>query len=160
MHPNETILRNLYKDFSSRNASGMASAYSKETHFSDPVFPNLINAEVTSMWAMLMERMNPEAQIELKEIKAEEKKGSAVWEATYQFSKTGRTVKNRIRSEFEFQNGKIVNQKDRFPLWKWTRMALGLPGVLLGWTPMIQGKVRSEAAKNLQHYMKKKGISK
>ncbi|MFB5650877.1 nuclear transport factor 2 family protein [Leptospira wolffii] len=159
MHPNESKIRDFYNSFSSRNAVAMTSFYSQDAEFSDPVFPRLKGAEIPAMWAMLLERMDPKAKIELVESSADDQKGRAFWIATYLFSKTGRTVTNRIRSEFEFKNGKVVKQKDRFPFWRWTRMALGLPGILLGWTPIVQGKVKSEAGRNLQHYLKKKGIS-
>lgn len=159
MHTNESKIREFYKDFGLRNSGNMGSFYSQEVEFSDPVFPKLNGAEVPAMWAMLLERMDSGAKIELVEAKADEEKGTAYWIATYPFSKTGRLVQNRIRSEFVFKNGKVVRQKDRFPFWKWTRMALGLPGIFLGWTPIVQGKVRSEADKNLRHYLRKKGIS-
>ncbi len=160
MHPNETKIRDFYKGFAEKNPKAIIEFYSQDVEFSDPVFPKLKGAEVPAMWSMLAERLGNGSSIELVEANADEQKGSAIWVASYQFSKTGRQVKNRIKTEFDFQNGKVVRQKDRFPFWKWTRMALGLPGFILGWTPIVQGKVRSEAGKNLQHYLKKKGISK
>ena len=51
----------------------------------------------------------------------------------------------------------IIEHRDDFDLWAWTRMALGLPGVLLGWTPIIQGKVRKTAGAGLDAYMAKHG---
>jgi hypothetical protein len=41
-------------------------------------------------------------------------------------------------------------------MWAWTRQALGLSGVLLGWTPMVQGKVRGEANAGLDKYLANK----
>ncbi|PJZ78255.1 nuclear transport factor 2 family protein [Leptospira neocaledonica] len=159
MHPNEAKIRDFYKSFGSRNSASIADFYSQDAEFSDPVFPKLKGGAVPGMWSMLLERMDPNASIELVEANASAETGTAYWVATYLFSKTGRKVQNHIRSEFQFKNGKVVKQKDRFPLWKWTRMALGTPGVLLGWSPLVQGKVRSEAARNLEHYLKKKGIT-
>ncbi|TGL62782.1 nuclear transport factor 2 family protein [Leptospira sarikeiensis] len=159
MHPNETKIRDFYKNFGSRNSANLSEFYSEEVEFSDPVFPNLKGGAVSGMWAMLSERMDPNASIELVEASADTETGKAYWVAKYLFSKTGRQVQNHIRTEFSFKNGKVVKQKDRFPFWKWTRMALGMPGILLGWTPLVQGKVRSEAARNLEHYLRKKGIS-
>ncbi len=41
-------------------------------------------------------------------------RGSARWEAVYPFSETGRIVHNRIRAEFRFRDGKIIEHRDHF----------------------------------------------
>ena len=79
---------------------------------------------------------------------------SAHWEATYRFSASGRMVHNSIEAEFEFDAaGLISSHRDRFDFWRWTRQALGLPGLLLGWTPMLRAKVRAQAAKGLARFI-------
>jgi hypothetical protein len=55
-----------------------------------------------------------------------------------------------------FKNGKIVRHRDQFNLWKWARQALGLKGLLLGWTPFLQNAVRAQAAKGLTIFRSKK----
>ncbi|MDB5894551.1 MAG: snoaL-like protein, partial [Rhodoferax sp.] len=35
----------------------------------------------------------------------------------------------------------------------WSRQALGAPGMLLGWTPMLRNKVRAQAAANLRKFL-------
>ena len=37
--------------------------------------------------------------------------------------------------------------------WRWSRQALGMAGVLLGWTPWLHGKVRRDAARALERFM-------
>ncbi len=64
-------------------------------------------------------------------------------------------VNNSIDAAFTFRDGLIATHVDTFDLYKWTRMALGMPGVLLGWTPLLQGKVRQMARKGLDHKMRK-----
>ena len=59
------------------------------------------------------------------------------------------TVHNIIDAEFEFRDGLILRHKDTFDLWRWTRQALGATGVLLGWTPMVQNKVRAQGGGGL-----------
>ena len=46
---------------------------------------------------------------------------------------------------FRFEDGLIIDHRDSFDFWKWTRMALGVPGTLLGWSPIVQGKVRKQS---------------
>lgn len=69
------------------------------------------------------------------------------------FGQTGRPVHNRIRAEFAFADGLIVDHVDRFDFWRWSRQALGLPGLLLGWTPALQAKVRAQAQGRLEQFL-------
>ena len=46
-----------------------------------------------------------------------------------------------------------ARQRDRFDFWRWARQALGAPGWLLGWSPLLRNKVRATAAKNLARFM-------
>jgi hypothetical protein len=78
-----------------------------------------------------------------------QQRGKVRWIARYTFTKTGRPVENHVASEFEFKDGKILRQVDRFPFWRWSHMALGLPGTLLGWSSVIRNAVRREAARSL-----------
>ena len=60
---------------------------------------------------------------------------------------------------FEFNPaGQIVRHKDRFDFWRWSRQALGAPGVLLGWTPVIRNKVRGQAAANLRKFLERQPV--
>ena len=80
--------------------------------------------------------------------------GSAHWDAHYRFSATGRIVDNAIDSRFTFTpDGLIATQRDRFDFWTWSRQALGTPGLLLGWSPMLKNKVRATAAANLSTFL-------
>ena len=79
---------------------------------------------------------------------------TAHWEPTYRFSASGRLVHNVIDAEFEFDSqGLIKRHRDRFDFWRWSRQALGLPGVLLGWSGFLRGKVRRTAARRLDRYL-------
>jgi ketosteroid isomerase-like protein len=158
MHPNEELITKFYTAFQSKDGNTMASSYHTDAEFSDPVFQNLKGKEVGAMWLMLVER-GQNLSIRFSNIKADDSKGSADWEADYSFSKTGRMVYNKIHAEFTFQEGKIKNHKDRFSLWKWAGMAMGPIGTFLGWLPTIQNKIRKEALTGLTMYMKRKRIS-
>ncbi len=57
-----------------------------------------------------------------------------------------------IHAEFRFRDGRILAHVDDFDLWRWSRQALGLPGVLLGWSPLLRSKVRSQAAAQLARF--------
>ena len=152
MHANERLIHDFYTCFQKLDANGMAKCYAPDIVFSDPVFPRLEGKEAGAMWQMLASRAK-NFTIVFNDIRADDKRGRAHWEATYLFSKTGRMVTNIIDAEFEFRDGLVVRHIDRFDFWRWSRQALGVPGVLLGWTPMVRDKVRGEARKGLEQFM-------
>ncbi|MFH7495426.1 DUF4440 domain-containing protein, partial [Pseudomonas syringae pv. tagetis] len=63
---------------------------------------------------------------------------------------TASTVVNDIQAGFVFRDGKISEHHDHFDMWRWSRQALGLKGLLLGWTPMVRNAVRAQALKGLK----------
>ena len=148
------LIETFYTAFQRRDGAAMAACYHPEATFSDPVFPDLKGPEVGAMWRMLTERATS-LEVTFRDVKAEGQGGSAHWEAVYPFSATGKRVHNIIDATFEFRDGKIFRHVDRFDFYRWTRMALGLPGVLLGWSPMLQGSIRKKARAGLDAFMKK-----
>lgn len=77
------------------------------------------------------------------------------WIANYTFSKTGRRVVNNITAYINVQNNLITEHTDEFSFYNWSRQALGLTGLLFGWSSLIKNKVRKNARKNLEAFMKK-----
>ncbi|MEI6719732.1 MAG: nuclear transport factor 2 family protein [Betaproteobacteria bacterium] len=155
MHPNEQLIQRFYEAFARRDAEAMAACDHRDVEFSDPVFPGLKGDEARDMWRMLASRA-VDLEIRFKVLGADDKKGAAHWDADYLFSKTGRKVNNRIDAEFEFEDGLIRRHRDHFDLWRWSRMALGTPGLLMGWSPVIGNAVRKEAARGLAAFRSRK----
>mgnify|MGYP000423281271 CR=1 FL=1 len=52
-------------------------------------------------------------------------------------------------------DGLIIEHRDSFDFYRWSRQALGVPGLLLGWSSFLQNKVRAQAAANLKRYLGK-----
>ncbi|HLX07734.1 MAG TPA: nuclear transport factor 2 family protein [Thermoanaerobaculia bacterium] len=155
MHPNAQIVTRFYTSFQERDAAGMAACYHPRARFSDPVFPDLDAAAAGAMWAMLCER-GKDLQVELGTVVANDRVGSAHWEAWYTFSGTGRAVHNRIDARFSFEDGMILEHRDSFDLWAWSAQALGAKGRLLGWTPLVKGAVQRQAAAALASFRAKR----
>jgi ketosteroid isomerase-like protein len=151
MHPNARLIETFYSAFQRGDAEAMVACYAPEIHFSDPVFPELHGAEAGDMWRMLTSHAK-DFSVVFDGVQANDKTGDAHWVASYTFSKTRRTVVNDIRANFEFSNGKIVRHHDYFDLWRWSRQALGIKGLLLGWTPLVSKAIRVRAAKGLALY--------
>jgi len=77
---------------------------------------------------------------------------TAKWVATYRFTQTGRKVVNRINARFAIRDGLIVEHYDSFDLWTWSRPSARIQGWLLGWSSLVQNKIRAQASKGLRAY--------
>lgn len=130
----------------------MAACYAPDARFSDPVFVDLEGREPGAMWRMLTGRAD-DLKVELVEHQADGDRGSARWIAHYTFTQTGRSVTNDVRAAFRFAQGLIAEHRDEFDFHSWSRQALGTPGLLLGWTPMLRSSVRRRARAGLDEFM-------
>ncbi len=154
MHRNEELIHRFYAAFQKRDGAGMAACYHPDVRFSDPVFTDLRGPKAGGMWKMLCER-GQDLKVEFRDVKADDKTGSAHWEAWYTFTGSGKKVHNVIDASFEFRDGKISRHTDRFDLHRWAGQALGLTGKLLGGMSFLQNKIRAMGMKNLDGYLHK-----
>lgn len=172
----EQVIEVFYTCFQRRDWKGMLDCYRPDIFFYDPVFQNLEGRQVGAMWEMLLSNAKdlsfsfsniqmekgPEGQTsttsglssaETVAAGSSVSYGSCQWEAAYTFSQTGRRVINKGKAWFTFSDGKIAEHMDDWSLWKWSRQALGIPGILFGWTPVLQNKIRRQARKSLDKFM-------
>ena len=144
----------LYAAFARLDADAMAACYAESAQFDDEAFSLRGRRQVGGMWAMLCGATRAKGMADWKLEASGITERGAHWEAHYRFSATGRLVHNIIDAEFEFDGaGLILRHRDRFDFWRWSRQALGAPGLLLGWTPFLRAKVRAQAAANLQRFL-------
>ncbi|HEY8088439.1 MAG TPA: nuclear transport factor 2 family protein [Polyangiaceae bacterium] len=153
---NDALIERFYGALAKGDGEGAAACYGPDARFSDPVFQDLRGKEPGEMWRMLARRAK-DMRIELREHSAEGDTGSAHWVARYTFSQTGRPVVNDIHATFRFAGGLIADHRDRFDLHRWARQALGPVGLLLGWTPIVQGSIRRKARAGLDAFMARSG---
>jgi ketosteroid isomerase-like protein len=146
------LINRFYTCFQQRDYAGMQQCYSDDATFSDPVFQDLNSEEVQAMWEMLCKR-GKDLELTFEILKTEESRVEAHWIALYTFSGTGRKIKNSIYATFEINDGLITAHTDHFNLHKWAGQALGFKGNLLGWTPMVQNKIRKMARGSLRKFM-------
>jgi uncharacterized protein YchJ len=144
------LLHTFYTAFAQRDHALMGACYHPQARFSDPVFPELDAEGVRAMWKMLLSG-DTDLCISFTVAHEDAQGGVVHWEAFYTFGK--RKVHNRITSRFTFNEGLIHVQRDRFNFWRWSRQALGLSGLLMGWTPMLRRTVRNRAAARLHKAM-------
>lgn len=149
---NAALIERFYAALARRDVEVMLSCYRPDVAFRDPVFGTLCGPQVRAMWRMLIARA-VDLDIEFGDVAATKHGGSAHWEARYTYSATGRRVHNRIDACFEFRDGLIARHVDRFSLWRWAAMALGVPGALLGWLSPMQSLIHARATRGLAAYM-------
>jgi len=150
------LIESFYQSFANLDAEGMAACYHKEIIFEDPAFGVLKGEKAANMWRMLCEsQKGKDFRVVFSNIKADERNGNAHWEAFYTFSKTDRKVHNIIEAEFEFRDGKIIKHTDSFDLYRWARQALGISGLLIGWSPYFKGKLQTQTNRLLARFEEK-----
>ncbi|HWS59598.1 MAG TPA: nuclear transport factor 2 family protein [Flavobacterium sp.] len=152
MTANETTILKFYRALSKADVATMIECYHPNVQFRDPAFGLLKGKEVFQMWKMLIEKSNGNLKIDFSEIEANNHFGSAFWIAKYNFSKTNRKVRNSISAKFHFQDGLIIKHTDDFDIWKWSKQAFGITGILLGWTGFMQNKIQEQARMALKMY--------
>lgn len=153
LHENARRIEAFYAAFAALDTKGMAALYAPDVRFEDPVFGLAGRDAVMAMWSMLCEAVEAKGRdvwsLEASAIRADAHEGSAHWEAHYRFSATGRLVHNRIDATFVFRDGLVVRHIDQFDVWRWSRQALGTPGLLLGWSGVLRRKLREQARARL-----------
>jgi ketosteroid isomerase-like protein len=151
---NDALIERFYSAFGRHDGPAMAECYAEDAHFSDPVFTDLRGQEPGAMWRMLTGRA-PDLEVRLVEHEADHERGSAHWLADYTFSATGRKVHNDVRATFRFENGLISEHQDSFSLYAWSRQAIGPIGLVFGWTPRLQLRLRRTARESLDEFLAK-----
>jgi ketosteroid isomerase-like protein len=150
---NKQTIERFYAAFDARDGDAMAACYAPDARFSDPVFQGLEGPEPGAMWRMLTGRSN-DLRVQLLEHDAGDTTGTAHWLANYTFTQTGRPVENDVHAAFRFTGeGLIADHTDEFSFHRWSRQALGAPGLLLGWTPVLRGATQKKARASLDQFM-------
>ena len=150
---NTELITQFYTAFANHDYNGMAACYHHDVEFSEPAIGPLKGEQARAMRKMLLERSNGKLKVVFSNVTADAEKGSAHWEAFYEFSKTGRPVHNKIDAQFEFKDGKIFRHNDYFDLWSWSRQAMGTTGFLIGFTSFFKKKLQAQTGKALADYI-------
>jgi ketosteroid isomerase-like protein len=151
---NIRIVDNFYSAFQHGDYKSMQQCYHPEVEFTDEVFPMLKGNDAKAMWHMLVEgASNSNLRISYANILAVHDHITCDWEAHYILSLTGRNVHNKIQASFRFLDGLIYRHIDRFDFYRWTRMAFGFKGVVLGWTPLFRDRAQKTVASRLHKFI-------
>jgi hypothetical protein len=152
-------IERFYAAFERLDAETMAACYAADASFDDEAFSLQGRQQIGGMWRMLCEATRKRGLADWKLEAGQFTERSAHWEAHYRFTVTNRLVHNVVEAQFEFdRDGLIKRHVDRFDFWRWSRQALGAPGLLFGWMPWFRGKVRAKVASRLQADIAKRGL--
>ena len=150
----ETVIETFYKAFSALDAETMVACYHADIVFHDPAFGTLHGETAKNMWRMLCgSQKGKDFKIVFSDVVSDGSMGKAHWEAFYTFSKTGRKVHNIIDAAFVLRDGKIIEHRDHFDLYRWAGQAMGITGWMLGWTGFFKQKLQAQAQGMLERFM-------
>jgi len=153
MNQQTEIINKFYSCFQKKDYKSMIDCYHPDINFKDELF-DLKSKQVAAMWHMFCGN-GKDLEISYSNINVTEKSGFTSWEAKYTFPKTKRYVHNKINSQFEFKDGKIINHIDSFNFWKWSSQSFGMVGLLFGWTFFLRKKVSKSANIALNRFIEK-----
>ncbi|MEH6680886.1 MAG: nuclear transport factor 2 family protein [Sediminicola sp.] len=149
----ENPIAEFYTAFQDLESEKMVACYHDDILFVDPAFGALKGDRAKDMWRMLCDsQKGKDFKVVAKHIQLSQDRGSATWEAHYTFSGTGRRVHNIVKAEFELLDGKILKHTDSFDLYAWARQAMGMKGLLFGWTPVFSYKLKERTNTLLTRY--------
>lgn len=151
----KSVIQAFYTAFQQKNIDEMLKHYHDDIQFEDPAFGPLKGKDAKDMWSMLLARGGEELSIEFGDIREENDWAFAKWIAKYPFGPKKRKVVNHISAKMKIVDGKIVEHKDEFDIWKWSSMALGPIGTFLGFMPMVKNSIRKRSLGFLRKYQAK-----
>ena len=154
MNNNKALIEKFYTAFQQLDYRTMQSCYSDDIIFNDPVFGVLHGDEAKAMWEMLCRNARDFSLVFTDIELLDEEYATCKWMATYTFSKTGKKVMNHIKAHMRIRDGHIIEHSDAFKLSEWAAQALGIKGILFGWTGFMKRKIQRNARKNLENFMK------
>jgi ketosteroid isomerase-like protein len=150
----QQLITTFYEAFANQDAEGMIACYADDIAFQDPAFGRLHGEDAKDMWRMLLSKKDAAPEVRLVDVSDDGT--SADWWARYNYGPKRRPVINEISASFVIKNGKITEHTDYFDLWKWSRQALGLPGLLMGWSPFMRSKVQETTREMLGRFQGRK----
>lgn len=154
---NTELIQTFYRAFAANDIEGMVACYAPDVVFADPAFGELRGKDAHDMWRMLVQRGAAANEVSFGNVTGEGKHVTADWMARYQYGPRKRMVINEVQAEFVVENGKIVRHTDRFNLWRWARQALGLNGLLIGWSAFFQARMQETTRGMLKDWQKANG---
>lgn len=140
MHDHAATIRTLYTALDQHHPEAMADCYHHNATFHDIAFTLRGQSQIRGMWRMIAAT---DLRATFKVIYADEETAVAELVDVYTFSETRNRVRNEIRSEFRFREGKIIEHRDLCSALSWGLQAFGFP---VGLFPGVLAPLRRKLA--------------
>jgi ketosteroid isomerase-like protein len=138
MHANAALMERLFTGLDQHDHQAMAACYHADATFTDIAFDLRGQKQIHAMWHMISEG---DIRTKFEILHADDTTGQANIVDDYTLTSTGRSVHNPIDSQFRFQDGLIIEQRDLCDAGAWSAMALGGPiGFLAGRFRFLRGQ--------------------
>lgn len=147
---NARLLEKLFQALQSKNHATIADCYHQDASFIDIAFDLRGKKQIHAMWHMICDT---DIKLTYNVENADERSGTARWEADYTFDDKGtkRKVHNELKSSFEFKEGLIIKHTDDCDTRKWAVQALGPVKGLAAW--LLPPMRRKTAEAKLQGFI-------
>lgn len=149
MDQNEQIIIKFLESFSQRDFDEMNKMYSDEIVYFDPKIGLIREGMVKNLWKNQFENAKNFSFTYGDVVKVDDEYYTCENLILYRHPQTNRIMKDKRKSFFRMENGKIVEQSDAFKLYGWNRQAFGISGWILGWNTAFQKRVRNKILREL-----------
>ena len=146
-------IKSYFHSFTKGDIEHLIECYHSQIRLKDPIFGSLTGKDVSDMLRMIIDVSQGNYKISFSNIYVDKVYGAASWRAEYIYAPTGRKIVTDVTSEFQFQNGKIFRQTNKFDLWLWFKMAYGLKGYLIGWASFIRTNLHKRAYNSIRNHI-------
>ena len=150
MDQNEQTIIHFLDSFSKRDFEEMNRMYSDDIVFFDPKVGLLREGIAKKLWKYQYENVNNFSFSFGEVIQVDEEYYTCENIILYRHPQTKRKIKDKRKSYFRMENGKIVEQSDAFKFYAWNRQAFGIMGWVLGWSTFFQKRVKNNILSSLQ----------
>lgn len=160
---NEAIVNDFLQSYKNHDWKKMHGHLDKTIKFSDFAF-DIAGEEVKAMWHWFSigygDRKDPVEILEIKKTQSKDDIVFAKYNVHYLIGE--RIVDYWIRSTFNLNNDKIVEQIDAFDnisQFKFALMVSGMPAALLSLTPLFRSQAKKKQSDKLERFMLEFGYS-
>ncbi len=145
-------IEKYFESFKKQDTQAMASAYSGDIVFFDPLADLLKESEVEVRWHLFFEDAMDCSITHQAIIDLGDDYYTCKWQAIFIHSQTKRPVTLNAKANIKLQENKIAEYSDAFSLHQYCTQAFGGVAYLLGWNSIYQKRKKNDFRRRiLQH---------
>jgi ketosteroid isomerase-like protein len=143
------LAQQLFEHLAQRDGAAMARLYAPDARFGDPVFGELLGADIGRRLRLLTGQIDPSFSLEVVGVALlDADTAHAKWRSWGKIAPDSQSTRNEIVSTLLVRDGLITQHYDSFEFSQWAPQALGLTGRLFARSAWLQRRTqrRSRAA--------------